>query len=163
MTDIKQMSENGTDFFPVTNMKAVYNDDGERLDNVVNEINENLTTSDNLKFRFATDGEGNYGYLKADDSFVPFKSGAKYIGVFSSTFVSWNSETIDISSYANYNNLTIDDIILELVAISRSSAGSGSGDYSPFTYSYNSTNGLITIDKPNWGLWKMKFKIWVLK
>lgn len=34
-----------------------------------------MTTSDNLKFRFATDGEGNYGYLGADDSFVPFKSG----------------------------------------------------------------------------------------
>lgn len=40
-----------------------------------NEQNKNLTASDNLKFRFATDGEGNYGYLKADDSFVPFKSG----------------------------------------------------------------------------------------
>ncbi len=26
-----------------------------------------LTASDNLKFRFATDGEGNYGYLRADD------------------------------------------------------------------------------------------------
>lgn len=35
--------------------------------------NSNLTTEDNLQFRFATDGEGNYGYLKADDSFVPFK------------------------------------------------------------------------------------------
>ena len=42
---------------------------------VLDEQNKNLTASDNLKFRFATDGEGNYGYLKADDSFVPFKSG----------------------------------------------------------------------------------------
>lgn len=33
-----------------------------------------LTASDGLDFRFATDGEGNYGYLKADDSFTPFKS-----------------------------------------------------------------------------------------
>ena len=31
-----------------------------------------LTASDSLKFQFATDGEGNYGYLGADDSFVPF-------------------------------------------------------------------------------------------
>lgn len=33
-----------------------------------------LTASDGLDFRFATDGEGNYGYLKADDSFTPFSS-----------------------------------------------------------------------------------------
>ena len=40
----------------------------------VKQLNSNLTATDNTKFRFATDGEGNYGYLKADDSFVPFKS-----------------------------------------------------------------------------------------
>lgn len=40
----------------------------------VKELNESLTASDNLKFQFATDGEGNYGYLGADDSFIPFKS-----------------------------------------------------------------------------------------
>lgn len=32
-----------------------------------------------MKFQFATDGEGNYGYLGADDSFVPFKSNFKII------------------------------------------------------------------------------------
>ena len=48
---------------------------------VLDEQNKNLTASDNTKFRFATDGEGNYGYLKADDSFVPFKSGDS-IGTF---------------------------------------------------------------------------------
>lgn len=37
------------------------------------EQNNNLTASDNLKFQFETDGEGNYGYLGADDSFIPFK------------------------------------------------------------------------------------------
>ena len=43
----------------------------------VNQLNssleESLVASDNLKFKFATDGEGNYGYLGADDSFIPFK------------------------------------------------------------------------------------------
>lgn len=37
-------------------------------------LNSSLTASDSLKFRFATDGEGNYGYLGADDSFIPFSS-----------------------------------------------------------------------------------------
>lgn len=37
-------------------------------------LNDSLTASDSLKFQFATDGEGNYGYLKCDDTFVPFSS-----------------------------------------------------------------------------------------
>lgn len=35
-------------------------------------LNNSLTASDDLKFQFATDGEGNYGYLDGDDTFVPF-------------------------------------------------------------------------------------------
>ena len=57
-----------------------------KADNVqdaIVEVNKNLTASDNLKFQFATDGEGNYGYLGADDSFIPFKSGGATIVHFS--------------------------------------------------------------------------------
>lgn len=39
-----------------------------------NHVTDSLTASDSLKFQFATDGEGNYGFLKGDDTFVPFKS-----------------------------------------------------------------------------------------
>ena len=46
----------------------------DEVQNDVSLLNESLTASDNLKFQFATDGEGNYGYLGADDSFIPFKS-----------------------------------------------------------------------------------------
>lgn len=42
-------------------------------------ISTHLTASDNLTFRFASDGEGNHGYLGADDSFIPFKSGYQII------------------------------------------------------------------------------------
>ena len=47
----------------------------------VSTLKTNLT-SDNVSFRFAIQG-GDYGYLKADDSFVPFStgSGASYIMV----------------------------------------------------------------------------------
>lgn len=41
----------------------------------VRQINESLVAEDNLKFRFSTDGEGRYGYLGADDSFIPFSVG----------------------------------------------------------------------------------------
>ena len=50
--------------------------DTTELEAKVEELNNNLPAKDSTKFRFATDGEGNYGYLKADDSFAPFKSGA---------------------------------------------------------------------------------------
>ncbi len=43
----------------------------------VSALNSSLTDNyggTNNKFRFATDGAGNFGYLKADDSFAPFSS-----------------------------------------------------------------------------------------
>ena len=53
----------------------------------VDEINDNVTdgiggTTD--KFRFGTDGNGNYGYIKevgGADTFFPFKSALSYVGV----------------------------------------------------------------------------------
>lgn len=42
----------------------------------VSAIKGDLTASDGLGFEFMTDGDGNYGYRGADDSFVPFSSGA---------------------------------------------------------------------------------------
>ena len=41
----------------------------------VSDIKDDLTASDGLGFEFMTDGDGNYGYRGADDSFVPFSSG----------------------------------------------------------------------------------------
>ena len=52
---------------------------GNTVQDAIDNVNKNLTSSDNLKFRFATDGEGKYGYLAADDSFIPFKSGVDLV------------------------------------------------------------------------------------
>ena len=41
----------------------------------VSAIKGDLTASDGLGFEFMTDGDGNYGYRGADDSFVPFSHG----------------------------------------------------------------------------------------
>lgn len=38
---------------------------------------QSLVAEDSLKFQFSTDGEGNYGYLGADGSFIPFSDGLK--------------------------------------------------------------------------------------
>lgn len=65
LEDVTEYTQKGDDFgaadINATNAK-------------VNKVNNNLTATDNTKFRFETDGEGNYGYLKADDSFVPFSN-----------------------------------------------------------------------------------------
>ena len=42
------------------------------MQDAIDELNSNLSAGE-LQFKFATDGEGNYGYLGADDSFIPFK------------------------------------------------------------------------------------------
>lgn len=52
--------------------------------NEVSELNSSLTANDNLTFNFSTDGEGNYGYLGADGSFIPFKGTPKEIYIVAS-------------------------------------------------------------------------------
>ena len=47
------------------------------LDNIEND----LVASDNTKFRFATDGEGNYGYLDSSNVFIPFNKNKELLGV----------------------------------------------------------------------------------
>ena len=40
----------------------------------LSDLNESLTASDNLQFKFGKDGDGNYGYYGADGSLVPFSN-----------------------------------------------------------------------------------------
>lgn len=76
--DYETITKNGNGELQVSSVPYDNTESGLTADNVqdaIDEVNSNLTASDGLDFRFATDGEGNYGYLGADDSFVPFKSG----------------------------------------------------------------------------------------
>lgn len=41
----------------------------------IDELSESVIADDGLQFKFSNDGEGNYGFLGADGSFIPFKSG----------------------------------------------------------------------------------------
>ena len=114
--------------------------------NQFSEQNKNLTASDNLKFQFATDGEGNYGYLKADDSFVPFKSGgfigslkATSSGLTSNTW--YSTATIDIkSAYSNYNKITIKNICVQIPTFTTINGATLS-----LSYTYKPSTGIITI------------------
>lgn len=47
---------------------------GDEIDKINSNLYEYLT-ADGLKFNFSTDGEGNYGFLGADGSLIPFRKG----------------------------------------------------------------------------------------
>ena len=44
-------------------------------DTKVASIDDSLTSEDGTKFKFGTDGSGNYGFLKSDGTLIPFKNG----------------------------------------------------------------------------------------
>ena len=90
----------------------------------LDEVTDSLTASDNLKFQFATDGEGNYGYLKGDDTFVPFKSDetygvitvCKYSGA-AGTSIGLMADGSDILEYVSWSNNIYDFKITPLVDV----------------------------------------------
>lgn len=60
--------------------------------------------SGNIPFRFSVDGGGNYGYLKADDSFVPFSSGDAHWKVLDTSLYYYDYEgTSYIVKYVGWN------------------------------------------------------------
>ena len=94
-----------------------------------------------------TDGDGNYGYRGADDSFVPFKSGGvKLVGTYSS------NDTVDVSPYGA---TSVNEFLL---VPSQNASGSYLGNVgdvsSPHSWTYytNSsmqlTNGLLSLTLP---------------
>lgn len=117
----------------------------------INELNNDLTASDDLKFRFATDGEGNHGYLGADDSFIPF-SYVKHLGHFT------GNTSINVSSLG----ATSASQFLIVCDSSKSISGTGSawyardnvdlhyphlsGTFSPASKTLN--NGALSITAP---------------
>lgn len=85
-----------------------HDDDIAELNDDVAGINESLVASDNLKFQFATDGEGNYGYLGADDSFIPFNSVKEIISINGYSDQTWNAfANIKNNYFVPYANYTV--------------------------------------------------------
>lgn len=64
---------------------------GETVQGQISDLDTDVTAlqgqvnSGNIPFRFSVDGGGNYGYLKADDSFVPFSSSSGQLQVLNTT------------------------------------------------------------------------------
>lgn len=73
----------------------------------VSAIKGDLTASDGLGFEFMTDGDGNYGYRGADDSFVPFSSGGgggtNFDDLSVKEYYSYEDPTPVMSAHIRYN------------------------------------------------------------
>lgn len=100
-------------------------------------LNDSLVAEDNLKFRFSTDGEGNYGYLGADDSFIPFKNGTTGKLTVSAKATLLLRQQVDGVDY-DYNHTTVNvsfEIDLEngVITLAKCSGGNvASGKTSTF-------------------------------
>lgn len=107
-------------------------------------LTDSLTASDSLKFQFATDGEGNYGYLGADDSFIPFKGGATVhlLGTINTTT---NFDISDIVGSKNVGKYSAKNFLVVISSISASKtkgySSSGSETTASCTISASSTLG----------------------
>lgn len=99
------------------------------------QVDDSLVASDNLKFQFATDGEGNYGYLGADDSFIPFKSVDLIPFSFNVTTDGYYSSAPAVLHADLYGTITIED---ETISIDTSVAGYGKSK----EFSYTFKNGI---------------------
>ena len=129
------------DAFSAANM----NDLEQRIANEFSEQNKNLTTSDNLKFRFATDGEGNYGYLAADDSFVPFKkSGSLKVKVTS------GEKYADTTLACNIDDLIIISTFSHITTVNGATKlgeqSIGNGGVTHYESIYKATSKTVTLD-----------------
>lgn len=91
---------------------------GETVQGQISDLDTDVTTlqgqvnSGNIPFRFSVDGGGNYGYLKADDSFVPFSSGDSHWHELDTTLYRASdgvNRFSHIVPYRNYETSTSDD------------------------------------------------------
>ena len=111
----------------------------------LNVLNENLKANDGLKFQFATDGEGNYGYLKGDDTFVPFKGTANmvYLGAGTSFNIKNMFPTVD------YTRLSVHDFVVGFTTAyasgGTSESSSAKSASSTITKNYDNSIGVLTL------------------
>ena len=111
--------------------------------------------SNKVPFKFGIDGDGNYGYYKADDSFVPFKSTVTKVllkttsgsyGWSGGTNTAPSSFTIDIKNLlpTKYNLLTDDNFFGIGNYCWYSNSKHGDSYYRAASTSYNASTGILT-------------------
>ena len=111
--------------------------DAKLTGDALSELNKNLGG-----LRFGVDGDGNGGYYKADDSFVPFKGNFKKFE-FSYAGTGRSKISVDISSLPNYKSITLDDIFVGMTMVN---ADQKTGPNTIENISYNQSTGIVSFD-----------------
>lgn len=109
---------------------------------------------------FGQDAEGNWGYKpEGADAVIPFKN-IEYIGNITGK-VSNNRRyaDFDITSYDNYQNITVDNIFPIVTYMMHYSNGDGAGTMS---WSYNPETGMLTFDNGDASMVSVAAKIYVI-
>lgn len=159
-----QNSDGTVSFVDVTEYLTVGTEFGAKDINDITKANNDLSEQINSGLSDTATGESfNYGVLdgvrgfytnpsRADDCFVPFKSGIKLIA---SNLRGNTEHTIDVSKlYENYALLTASNFLIEIVSINSelNAAVKGVGNAKlQWTYA----NGKLSITKGNVGVWNL--------
>ena len=109
---------------------------GDSVETALNSLNENLTASDNLQFKFGKDGDGNYGYYGADGSLIPFKSGVCYRKKLGTSLL-YKDSTYDVRNIEGWENFTINNFYMIVKGLNDPDAGktiSGCPTLTDFSY-----------------------------
>ena len=126
-----------------------------------------IRLSSDLKFPDGTgfypdikDGQKGYNTdpARGADTFHPFKN-VEYLGEKQGSVSDGRYATFNISDYANYQGITVDNIFPTISYMMHSSNGDGAGTMS---WSYNPEAGMLTFDNGDNSLVSIRAKIYVI-
>lgn len=127
----------------------------------INQLNSDLKFPDGTGF-YPDIKDGQQGYntdpARGADTFHPFKN-VEYLGEKQGSVSDGRYATFNISDYANYQGITVDNIFPTISYMMHSSNGDGAGTMS---WSYNPEAGMLTFDNGDNSLVSIRAKIYVI-
>lgn len=134
---------------------------GKVLMDKANQLSSDLKFPDGTGF-YPDIKDGQQGYntdpARGADTFHPFKN-VEYLGEKQGSVSDGRYATFNISDYANYQGITVDNIFPTISYMMHSSNGDGAGTMS---WSYNPEAGMLTFDNGDNSLVSIRAKIYVI-
>lgn len=152
----KPLASNATDWSMIENY-GEYSADAKTVGEELSKVSNRLTNENSETFNFGVK-DGVRGFFtdpsRADDSFIPFKSGLEFIGAVSTANTSYASNetfTLNCSDISGYQVLTVDNFLFVPTSCRFAANGNGGGgnfngtyDPKPINVAYNQVTGLLT-------------------
>lgn len=177
---LKNVSTNETTVYDVTRNEGQVSQEGDSFSaTTMNDLEQRISEgfsaaeeansqlSSDLKFPDGTgfypdikDGQQGYNTdpARGADTFHPFKN-VEYLGEKQGSVSDGRYATFNISDYANYQGITVDNIFPTISYMVHYSNGDGAGTMS---WSYNPEAGMLTFDNGDNSLVSIRAKIYVI-